>query len=42
MKMENEIRSPAPGILKKLFVTDGQTVGNGEQLATIAPSVPST
>lgn len=37
MKMENEIRSPIRGIVRKLYAGPGQTVGNGEMLAVIEP-----
>ena len=36
MKMENEIKSPKAGILKKLFVKEKQTVEKNDNLFTIA------
>ena len=36
MKMENEIQAPADGVVDELFVTAGQTVENGAELAHIA------
>jgi len=36
MKMENEIVSPASGILQKVFVKEGDVVQTGDVLATIA------
>jgi len=35
MKMENEISSPAEGIVQKIFVSQGQTVATGEKLLDI-------
>ena len=35
MKMQNEIRSPKSGTVKKINVQDGATVGAGELLVTI-------
>jgi biotin carboxyl carrier protein len=36
MKMENEIQAPADGVVEELFVTPGQTVEAGADLALIA------
>lgn len=36
MKMQNEIRSPKTGVVKRLLVTEGQAVKAGEPLATVA------
>ncbi len=35
MKMENEITAPISGVLVSLFVSDGQTVENGADLALV-------
>jgi biotin carboxyl carrier protein len=35
MKMQNEIRSPKPGIIKKLLVREGMNVNAGEVLALV-------
>jgi biotin carboxyl carrier protein len=37
MKMENEIQSPADGVVDNIFVEAGQTVEGGTELAHIAP-----
>jgi len=36
MKMENEITSPAQGVVKKILVSEGQTVNAGDALIHIA------
>jgi len=36
MKMENEIVSPASGVLEKVYVKEGDVVQTGDILATIA------
>ena len=36
MKMQNEIQSPADGVVDEVFVTDGQTVENGAELMHIS------
>lgn len=38
MKMENEVVAPQAGIVKKLFVEEGDAVGAGEALFEIAQS----
>ena len=35
MKMQNEIKSPKKGIVRKLGVTDGAPVNSGDLLATV-------
>ena len=35
MKMQNEIKSPKNGIVRKLGVTDGAPVNSGDLLATV-------
>jgi len=35
MKMQNEIKSPKNGIVRKLAVTDGAPVNSGDLLATV-------
>ncbi len=35
MKMENEIRSPRDGIIKKIFYSEGQSVEKGSTIMTI-------
>jgi len=37
MKMENEIRSPATGVIERIAVTAGQAVGIGDVLVVIRP-----
>ena len=37
MKMENEIQSPADGVVEQILVEDGQTVEGGAELIHIAP-----
>ena len=37
MKMENEIQSPADGVVDQIFVKAGDTVENGADLAHVAP-----
>lgn len=32
MKMENEVRAPRDGIVKKIFVESGMQVGSGDNL----------
>lgn len=41
MKMQNEIASPAAGIVTKVLVIDGQTVEGGAELLQIEASSPS-
>lgn len=36
MKMQNELRSPKSGTLKKLLVAEGQAVNSGDVLAVVA------
>jgi biotin carboxyl carrier protein len=36
MKMENEIQSPADGVVNEVFVQPGQTVESGADLVHIA------
>jgi len=38
MKMENEVRSPAAGVVQKIHVVAGQTVGTGEVLLDLTPA----
>lgn len=38
MKMENEIPAEGPGVIKKLFVQEGQTVEGGEPLFSVGPA----
>jgi biotin carboxyl carrier protein len=35
MKMQNEIKSPKPGIVKKLAVQEGAAVSSGDLLAAV-------
>jgi biotin carboxyl carrier protein len=37
MKMQNEIQSPADGVVDEVLVQDGQTVESGAELVRIAP-----
>ena len=37
MKMENEIHSPADGVVDEVFVSPGQTVESGAELVHISP-----
>jgi len=37
MKMENEIQSPADGVVEQVFVEAGQTVEGGAELISITP-----
>ena len=36
MKMENEIQSPADGVVEELFVEAGQTVDGGAELVRVS------
>ncbi len=35
MKMENDIFSPSDGVVKEIFVSEGDTVSKGDQLMKI-------
>ena len=37
MKMQNEIEAPLAGVVKTIHVGEGEAVGNGAKLVTIAP-----
>ena len=35
MKMENDVHAPESGVVQKIFVEEGDTVGTGETLMVI-------
>jgi biotin carboxyl carrier protein len=37
MKMENELKAPAAGVIQAVSVTAGQTVERGQPLVQLAP-----